>query len=70
MEGNKLSLHILGLKAKIKNELYRLLTTEANLYLSPQRETSIYFVRDIIHGRKRVISCKSNHNIGFFYGRN
>ena len=34
--------------------MYRLLTTEANLYLPPQRETSIYFVRDIIHGRKKV----------------
>ena len=55
MEGNKLSLHMLGIKAKTKNELYRLLTTEANLYLPPQRETSIYFVRDIIHGRKRVL---------------
>ena len=60
MEGNKLSLHMLGLKAKTKNELYRLLTTEANLYLPPQRETSIYFVRDIIHGRKKVICCKFN----------
>ena len=45
---------MLELKEKTKNEMYRLLTTEANQNLPPQRETSIYFVRDIIHGRKRV----------------
>ena len=39
MEGNMLSLHMLGIKAKTKNELYRLLTAEANLYLPPQSET-------------------------------
>ena len=54
MERASLNLNMLGLKARTKNEMYRLLTTEANLYLPPQRETSIYFVRDIIHGRKRV----------------
>ena len=54
METKKLNINMLGLKARTKNEIYRLLTTEANLYLPPQRETSIYFVRDIIHGRKKV----------------
>ena len=54
METNKLNINMLGLKARTKNEMYRLLTTEANLYLPPQRETSIYFVRDIIHGRKKA----------------
>ena len=54
MEANKLNINMLGLKAHTKNEMYRLLTTEANLYLPPQRETSINFVRDIIHGRKKA----------------
>ena len=53
MEGSRINLNLLGVKARTKNELYRLLTTEVNMYL-PQKETSIYFVRDIIHGRKRV----------------
>ena len=54
MEGIKINLNVLGIKARTKNELYRLLTTEANMYLPPQKETSIYFVRDIIHGRKKA----------------
>ena len=41
-------------KAKTKNEMYKILTTEDNQYLPPQRETSIYFVKGIIHGKKRV----------------
>ena len=47
---------MLGIKAKTKNELYRLSTTEANLYLPSQKETSIYFVRDIVQGRKKASS--------------
>ena len=52
MEGSRINLNLLGVKTRTKNELYRLLTTEVNMYLPPQKETSIYFVRDIIHGRK------------------
>ena len=54
MEGSRINLNLLGIKARTKNELYRLLTTEANLYLPPQKETSIYFVRDIVQDRKKV----------------
>ena len=54
MEGSRINLNLLGIKARTKNELYRLLTTEANLYLPPQKETSIYFVRDIVQSRKKV----------------
>ena len=56
MEGSFIILNSLGVKAKTKNELYRLLTTEANMYLPPQKETSIYFIRDLIHCRKKVRS--------------
>ena len=52
MEQLSVNLNQLSIKARTKNEMYRILTTEANLYLPPQKETSIYFVRDIIHGRK------------------
>ena len=51
MEKLSLNLNDLSIKARTKNELYRILTTEDNLYLPPQKETSIYFIRDIIHGR-------------------
>ena len=54
MEPNRINLNMLSIKARTKNELYRILTTEAGLYLPPQKETSIYFVRDIIKGRRKV----------------
>ena len=54
MDGSNLNLNYLGIKAQSKNEIYRLLTVEAELYLPPQKETSIYFVRDVFHGHKRV----------------
>ena len=54
MESSKINLNLLGMKAQTKNELYRLLTVEAKLYLPPQKETSIYFIRGIINGRKKV----------------
>ena len=44
----------LGTKAKSKSEMYRILTVEAKIYLPPQKECSIYFIRDIFHGRKKV----------------
>ena len=44
-----------------------LLTTEASMYLPPQQETSIYFVRDIVHGRKEVgILIYAHHYLAFF----
>ena len=48
MEGNTLNLQILGLKARIRSEMYRLLTIEANLYL-PSRKKNIYLFRKGYH---------------------
>ena len=56
MEKSRINLNMFEIKAKIKNELYRLLTTEANLYLLSQKETSIYFIKDIVHGCKKASS--------------
>ena len=56
MEKSRINLNMLGVKAKTKNELYRLSTTVANLYLPSQKETLIYFVKDIVHGRKKASS--------------
>ena len=43
----------LGVKARSKNEMYRLLTVEAKIYLPPQKECSILYW-DIFHGQKKV----------------
>ena len=42
MEVSRINLKLLGIKSKTKNELYRIFKTEANLYLPPQKDTSIY----------------------------
>ena len=55
METSTINLNLLGTKAQSKTELYRLLTVDAKLYLMPQREASIYFIRDILSKKKRVI---------------
>ena len=47
----------LGTKAKSKNEMYRILTVEAKIYLPPQKECSIYIIRDIFLGQKKVTIC-------------
>ena len=47
----------LGTKAKSKNEMYRILTVKAKIYLPPQKECSIYFIRDIFLSKKKVNVC-------------
>ena len=49
------NLNNLGTKAQTKVEMYRPLTIDCGLYLPPQREASIYFIRDIMEQRKRVM---------------
>ena len=56
MESSEINFNLIGTKAQTKNELYRQLTVETKLYLPPQKETSIYFIRGIIIGRKKVRS--------------
>ena len=55
------NVNYLGSKVKTKNEIYHLLTVECKLYLPPQKECSIYFKRDILHGKKMVMTL--NHNL-------
>lgn len=54
MEYSTINVNELALKAKTKNEMYRLLTVEAQLYLPPQKECSIYFVRDVLCNKKKA----------------
>ena len=54
MERKTINALELGSKFQSKNEIYRFLVTEANMHLPPQKEWSIYFVRDILFGTKKV----------------
>ena len=54
MVSTSINLNNLGMKAQTKNEMYRFLTVEAEMYLPPQKKTSMYFVRDILQNRKKV----------------
>ena len=54
MELKKINVNALGNKFQSKNEMYRFLTTEVDMHFSPQKECSIYFVRDIVSGTKKV----------------
>ena len=54
MDSATLNIYLLGIKAKTKSEMYRLLTVEAQLNLPPQKECSIYFVRDILSNKKKA----------------
>ena len=54
MELKKINVNALGTKFQSKNEMYRFLTTEVDMHLPPQKECSIYFVRDIVSGTKKV----------------
>ena len=44
----------LGTKAKSKNEFYRLLAKEGNIFLPPQNEASHYYLSDVISGRLKA----------------
>ena len=43
-----------GDKAKSKIELYRILTSEGNLYLPPYKYCSVDFIADIMEGKRQV----------------
>ena len=55
MEKVSFNLNELGIKAKSKTEIYKLLTVEGSLYLPPISETSTDFILEIIRGSKKVI---------------
>ena len=68
MEKSEINLSLLGSKVQTKNELYRILTIDAKLYLPPQKETSIYFIRGILNGKKRIFAFYVNlFNLGLLF---
>ena len=54
MEMTQINLIELGSKFKSKNEVYRFLVTEADLYHLPQKECFFCFVREMTEGNKKV----------------
>ena len=54
MENLKLYIKALGTKLQSKHEMKKFLTTETYIHLLLQKECSIYFIRDVISGEKKV----------------
>ena len=60
----QLNLLDLGTKALSKSEVYKLLTSEADLYFPPYKEWSIDFITAYLQGSKKVKSASSSaHNL-------
>ena len=51
----KLEVPASSLAAKVgsKNEMYRLLTADAAVYLPPKRHITTYFMGDLLNGKKK-----------------
>ena len=56
MERGSLTTMEFGVKARSKNEVYRLLATEGNLYLPPMKESNYDYIANLLCGDKRVFS--------------
>ena len=49
----------IGIKAKSKHEVYRLLATEGNVYLPPQKEANHYYLSKVVSGKTKVTKSAS-----------
>jgi hypothetical protein len=54
-----LELHVLDIGhakavAQTNHEIYRILTVEGELYLPPEKSVGLFFIRDIMTGKKKV----------------
>ena len=54
MESEVVSLVELGGKARSKNEIYRILVAEGNMYLPPQSLCTVDFISDVFGSKKKV----------------
>ena len=54
MDRSPLTTMEFGLKAKSKNEVYRLLVTNGRLYLPPMKESNYDYIACILSGEKLV----------------
>lgn len=55
MEARRKQLNVVtaGIKAKSKAEIYRVITSEAGIYLPPKHDSPIDFIREICEGSKK-----------------
>ena len=54
MEETQITVLDLGVKAKSKREVYRLLSTEGDVYMPPEKEANYDYLATILKGDKRV----------------
>ena len=45
-------------KYRSKSEVYNFLATDVGVYLPPYDNVTIYFLKDLIWGRKKMLSAK------------
>ena len=55
-EKKKVSVQEIAAKFESKHEIYHFLTTELSMYLPKYKQTSIYWMREIVAGKRK---CKS-----------
>ena len=55
MEPKKKTLNVVkaGIKAKSKQEIYRVVTSEAGIFLPPKHDAPIDFIREVCLGTKK-----------------
>ena len=54
-EASHLTWKLVGLKAKSKKEMYRILASDAQVYLPPMKEVNYKYIRGILTGGKKVL---------------
>ena len=69
MEVDIINLRELGVKAKSKLELYRMLTVEGHLFLPPYRYCPVDFMALIATGEKKVFFLHLDLQSQYFYRR-
>ena len=66
-EGQKVSIADIAAKMESKHEIYQFLTTELQMYLPKYKQTSIYWMREIIAGKRKCKSWSLNRVLNVFY---
>ena len=63
MEGTHITTSELGIKAKSKHEVYRLLWADGNVYIPPEKEANYDYLSSVIRGEKKVNTHIYDHKI-------
>ena len=63
----KIPASVIGAKMKSKNEVYRFLSSEVRAYLSSYETMTVYHLRDLFSGKKRIIISKDVKHISIPY---